>query len=138
MPPPAACQLKSLSAELGGQRTGGLPPGGPSTQPAAVKPCAYGYWALLDRLSPRRPAQLMTCLALSLLLWSRASKNMDEYIVRHSLWHVGSAAGLTWLADLYGRDRLWEPVWEPILALLAHALEQATAAGAAAAAADHR
>jgi hypothetical protein len=38
--------------------------------------------------------------ALSTLVWSRASPDMRAFAQRHTLWHVVSVAGLTWLARI--------------------------------------
>ncbi len=41
-------------------------------------------------------------VALSTLVWSRASPDMAAFAQRHTLWHVLSVAALTWLAHMDG------------------------------------
>jgi hypothetical protein len=41
---------------------------------------------------------LLSVAALSCLGWSRMSKTQSDFVLRHTCWHVVSAAGLSWMA----------------------------------------
>ena len=48
-------------------------------------------------------------VALSSLVWSRASPDMAAFAKRHTVWHILSVAGLTWLAHADARGVLHLP-----------------------------
>lgn len=48
-------------------------------------------------------------IALSSLVYSRASPDMAAFAKRHTLWHVVSVAGLSWLAQADARGVLHLP-----------------------------
>ncbi len=44
----------------------------------------------------------LLAVALRILTWSRESRDMADFRLRHTLWHVVSVAALTWLARVDG------------------------------------
>jgi hypothetical protein len=48
-------------------------------------------------------------IALSSLVWSRHSPDMAAFAKRHTIWHILSVAGLTWLAHADARGVLHLP-----------------------------
>lgn len=41
---------------------------------------------------------VLSTVALSFLAWSRSSKSQSDFVLRHTCWHIVSAAGLSWMA----------------------------------------
>ncbi|GAQ84461.1 hypothetical protein KFL_001900040 [Klebsormidium nitens] len=41
---------------------------------------------------------ILSTVALSCLAWSRSSKSQSDFVLRHTCWHIVSAAGLSWMA----------------------------------------
>lgn len=68
-----------------------------------LNPCS---WEL------RTAVWLLFALCFATLTWSRQSKSNDQFVVRHSLWHLISIVGLAWLAYRETSDTLLEPVIE--------------------------
>ena len=64
-------------------------------------PCSYEL---------RAAVWLLFALCFAALTWSRQSINNDQFVVRHSLWHLISIAGLAWLAWRETNNALLEPV----------------------------
>ena len=56
---------------------------------------------------------LMLVGSLSCLAWSRESKSMDHFRVRHVVWHIASAASLLWLAWVDGTGLHHVPLIDP-------------------------
>ena len=59
--------------------------------------------------STRLWVMLALAIALCSLVYSRQSPDMAAFAKRHTLWHVISVAGLTWLAQADARGVLHLP-----------------------------
>ena len=53
---------------------------------------------------------LIFAICFALLTWSRQSRNNDEFVLRHTLWHALSISGLAWMAWRETHGTLMEPV----------------------------
>ena len=53
---------------------------------------------------------LLFAICFALLTWSRQSRNNDEFVLRHTLWHALSISGLAWMAWRETHGTLMEPV----------------------------
>jgi len=56
-------------------------------------------------------------IALCSLVYSRASPDMAAFAKRHTVWHIVSVAGLTWLAQADARGVLHLPPFAGLSAL---------------------
>jgi hypothetical protein len=54
--------------------------------------------------------------SLSFLAWSRGSKSMSDFRMRHVCWHIVSATALAWLAWVEGSSTHHVPLFQTLLA----------------------
>ncbi|QDZ19210.1 hypothetical protein HOP50_02g17250 [Chloropicon primus] len=59
----------------------------------------------------RLQAALLVAISLCVLSWSRKSKCMKEYAIRHTLWHVVGFLAVYLYADRVMYNRTYDPYW---------------------------
>lgn len=60
------------------------------------------FWCAKASFLFRIKVALMLLLSLAILNWSRSSTSQKEFVVRHTVWHAFSAAGLSYIAVMEG------------------------------------
>lgn len=60
------------------------------------------FWCAKASILFRIKVALMLLVSLAILNWSRSSTSQKEFVVRHTVWHAFSAAGLSYIAIMEG------------------------------------
>mmetsp|Transcript_2296 Transcript_2296/g.8292 ORF Transcript_2296/g.8292 Transcript_2296/m.8292 type:complete len:186 (-) Transcript_2296:1358-1915(-) len=60
------------------------------------------FWCEKASALFRIKVALLLLVSLAILNWSRSSTSQEEFVVRHTVWHAFSAAGLSYIAVMEG------------------------------------